>query len=91
MGTFIVKSNTYTQIANTVREIFNSGPSGSDDAALREAEEAIERVMQTSEPVELLPQTSYIRRLQHQLAEMHELVSSSVGSEPFRRVRITKP
>ncbi len=91
VGTFIVKSNTYTQIANTVREIFNSGPSGGDDAALREAEEAIERVMQTSEPVELLPQTSYIRRLQHQLAEMHELVSSSVGSEPFRRVRITKP
>lgn len=91
MGTFIVKSNTYTQIANTVRDIFSVGTTDLDDAALREAQEAVARVLETSEPVELLPQSSYIRRLQHQLAERHELVSSSVGNEPFRRVRITKP
>ena len=61
-----------------------------EEKALEETRAAIEVVQGTSEPVELSPQSSYIRRLQHQLAERYELHSDSVGSEPFRRVRITK-
>lgn len=90
LGSYVVKSNTYTQIANTVREMFSMGASEGEDAALTEAREAIERVLESSEPVELMPQSSYVRRLQHQLVEQHDLVSSSIGAEPFRRVRITK-
>jgi predicted RNA-binding protein Jag len=40
--------------------------------------------------VELLPQNAYVRRLQHQLIESLALNSSSVGVEPYRRIRITK-
>ncbi len=63
---------------------------GSAQNALRETEEAIAQVLQTSAPVELSPQSAYIRRLQHQLAEQHNLSSRSTGKEPYRRVRISK-
>jgi hypothetical protein len=63
---------------------------GAAQNALRETEEAIVRVLETSAPVELSPQSAYIRRLQHQLAEQHNLASRSTGKEPYRRVRISK-
>jgi len=47
-------------------------------------------VMSEGEPVELSPQSAYIRRLQHQLAEKHNLSSASQGREPNRRVKIYK-
>jgi predicted RNA-binding protein Jag len=40
--------------------------------------------------VELEPQNSYIRRLQHQLADRYNLHSESRGDEPHRRVRISR-
>jgi stage III sporulation protein SpoIIIAA len=58
--------------------------------ALRETEDAIAGVLETSAPAELSPQSAYIRRLQHQLAEQHSLSSRSTGKEPYRRVRISK-
>ena len=61
---------------------------GPREAALRETEEAIGVVLSSSEPVELSPQTAYIRRLQHQMAERANLVSRSRGREPYRRVRL---
>ena len=84
-----VKSNTYAQIANAIREIFQI-PESDENMALRETEEAIERVTEKGEPLELMPQTSYIRRLQHILAERYSLLSESIGTEPYRRVRISK-
>jgi stage III sporulation protein SpoIIIAA len=63
---------------------------GAAQNALHETEEAIGRVLETSAPVELSPQSAYIRRLQHQLAEQHSLSSRSTGKEPYRRVRISK-
>jgi predicted RNA-binding protein Jag len=55
---------------------------------LLEAQEAIELVKETNEPVELAPANSFTRRMQHQLVERFQLVSESVGVEPQRRVRI---
>ncbi len=63
---------------------------GAAQNALRETEDAIARVLETSAPIELSPQSAYIRRLQHQLAEQHSLSSRSTGKEPYRRVRISK-
>jgi stage III sporulation protein SpoIIIAA len=63
---------------------------GAAQNALRETEAAITQVLETSAPVELSPQSAYIRRLQHQLAEQHSLSSRSTGQEPYRRVRISK-
>ena len=68
-----------------------AGPSGDEEeVALREAEEATYQVMLHHKPVELSPQSSYIRRLQHQLVEKYNLQSRSTGVEPNRRVRVYK-
>ena len=58
--------------------------------ALQETEDAIARVLDTSEQVELTPQVAYIRRLQHHLAEQYNLGSRSAGREPYRRVQLYK-
>ncbi len=59
--------------------------------ALQETQEAITQVLETSRPVELAPQSSYIRRLQHQLAEQYGVISRSFGKEPHRRVKLFAP
>jgi hypothetical protein len=56
--------------------------------ALQETQEAISHVIETSRSVELSPQSAYIRRLQHQLAEEYGLVSRSYGKEPNRHVKL---
>ena len=56
--------------------------------AMVEAEDAITRVIQGAPPVELAPQGSHIRRLQHELAERYNVASRSRGREPHRRVEI---
>jgi len=89
--TYVLKSNTYTQIVNAIRSVFKVSGFGGDECALREAEDAIERVIAGEGYAELMPQTSYVRRLQHQLAVENKLVSQSVGTEPYRRVRISQP
>lgn len=57
-------------------------------SALFEAETAISSVIDSSRSVALTPQVSYIRRLQHQVAERYNLLSRSRGKEPHRRVEI---
>ena len=56
--------------------------------AMMEAEHAITAVIDGAPPVTLDPQDTYIRRLQHQLAERYNLGSRSRGREPRRRVEI---
>jgi len=56
--------------------------------ALEEAEVAISAVMEGSPPVALTPQGSYVRKLQHELADRYNLNSRSKGREPNRRVEI---
>jgi len=65
-----------------------AGRTGLLGLALREAEEAASKVRESREAVELSPQSAYIRRLQHLIAERSELSSHSLGKEPNRRVRI---
>jgi hypothetical protein len=88
--TFVVRSNTQVQIENILKEMFGLHDASDEAVALREAQDAIERVLDSGEPTELMPQNAHVRRLQHQLVEQANLVSSSIGSEPRRRVRITK-
>ena len=90
---YVVRSNTYAQIANSVREIFGMSaiPETEEEAmenALTEAQDGVDKVKATIQMVELAPANSYTRRMQHQIAERHSLVSESVGVEPQRRVRI---
>lgn len=90
---YMVRSNTYAQIASCIRELFGITTAAiseedSVESALMETQDAIEMVRQSNESVELAPANSYTRRLQHQLAERYQLTSESIGVEPTRRVRI---
>jgi stage III sporulation protein SpoIIIAA len=59
-------------------------------AAISEAEDAIASVMDGGPPVQLAPQGSRIRLVQHQLAERYALSTRSRGREPNRRVEISR-
>jgi hypothetical protein len=85
----VLRNNTVTQMVYFLRSIFDRGDrSTEEEAALQEADAAIRKVRAQAQPVELLPQGTHIRRLQHQLAGQHGLVTHSTGAEPYRRVVI---
>jgi stage III sporulation protein SpoIIIAA len=90
LPTFVVRSNTYAQLAGVLKEMFHVDEQGDEALAVKEAEEGIEKVLQSSDSIELLPQTAYLRKLQHQLAQQYSLFSESIGTEPYRRVCISK-
>ncbi len=83
---YSIKTNTTAQIMNALKDIFALPSLDTEEIALREASEAIYKVLLHNVPVELTPQTSYVRRMQHQLAEQHRVMSRSTGMEPNRRV-----
>jgi predicted RNA-binding protein Jag len=55
---------------------------------MSETQDAIQSVLNGARSVDLSPASSYVRRLQHQMARQANLVSHSYGKEPRRRVRI---
>ena len=57
--------------------------------ALEEARLAVEQiVIPKGQPVELLPRSAKVRKMQHELVEHYRLKSDSFGDEPNRRLRI---
>ena len=88
---YVLRKNTTTQIHQFFRAITrNDGAHRQNQArisgAIQEAEQAAELIKQGERHAELNPQSSYVRHLQHQIAESHGLSSSSSGREPSRRV-----
>ncbi len=99
----VVKSNTLPHITRALRRIlqideppyeadldaFMHGDSEDEMEALEEARLAVEQiVLPKNQPVELLPRSAAIRRMQHELVEHYQLNSESFGDEPNRRLRI---
>ena len=94
---YVLKNNTPGQIRQLFKAIYpqlsdedatvNIGPYG---GALHEAEDAVHQIMDGATAIELSPQTAYIRRLQHLIAERHDMASKSNGKDPHRRVVIFK-
>ena len=82
----IIRSNTVAQITNFLRSSFDAGRAFGEEKALKEAEDALNRVDELDSPIELNPQNSYVRRLQHELASRYHVKSASIGDEPNRRV-----
>ncbi len=77
--------------ADTITDLnmFAYGDSEDEIEALEETRLAVEQiVIPKGQPVELLPRSSVIRRMQHELVEHYQLRSESYGSEPNRRLRI---
>ncbi len=91
---FVLRSNTPLQMRQLLSTIYpGTAPArqqpASFEQALSEAEEAVQKVRNgQEEAVELSPQSAYIRRLQHLVAERNALLSQSTGKDPNRRVRI---
>ncbi|MGD0765123.1 MAG: R3H domain-containing nucleic acid-binding protein [Dehalococcoidia bacterium] len=86
---YVLRNNTISQMEQSLLAL--RGDQGEFDpvaAALQEAEKAISDIIAGDGEIELSPQNSYIRRLQHQLAQRYSLASRSRGREPQRRVHI---
>jgi stage III sporulation protein SpoIIIAA len=90
---YVLRGNTPPQMRQMLNNLYSlreENPSDHFKTALVEAEEAVAQVKEEGEAVELSPQSSYIRRLQHLIAQRSDLTSRSLGKEPGRRVRIFK-
>jgi stage III sporulation protein SpoIIIAA len=92
MPVYVLRSNTVNQMEGFLSELFNLDQIHMDDPSLEEALEeaqiAIQSVLDGARSMDLAPASSYIRRLQHQMARQANLTSHSYGKEPRRRVRI---
>lgn len=98
---YVLRSSTAIQIERQLLDIFDVSlprnrerPASSDpeiNDAMLEAETAIQQVLNGERnTVELTPQGSIIRKLQHQMAERYNIQSESRGREPFRRVKVSR-
>jgi stage III sporulation protein SpoIIIAA len=88
---YVLRSNTVIQMEQCLATIFGLDVTEVNDPfveAMRETQEAIQRVLGGSRAIELSPQNAYIRRKQHQMVRQANLISQSHGREPHRRVRI---
>ena len=84
----VLRSNTVTQIKSALARVYGVEEQDETESALEEALEAVERARMTTSDVELSPQNSYVRRLQHRLVERHDMSARSTGNEPNRRLVI---
>ena len=84
----VLRSNTVAQIKGALARVFDLEQPDPTESALEEAREAITRAQQTGGEVELAPQNSFVRRLQHKLVEEHDMTARSTGDEPNRRLVI---
>jgi len=86
----VLKSSTNNQITRFLKNFFKiSGDQDEDErTAVSEVEEAVKQVKNTGKNIDLSPQNSFIRRLQHMLIERYGLKAQSVGEEPNRKIRI---
>ncbi|MBM4412739.1 MAG: AAA family ATPase [Chloroflexi bacterium] len=99
---YVLRSSTAIQIERQLLDIFGieqtpqqEPRTGKSDPeihdAILETETAIHQLLNGERSaVELTPQGSIIRRLQHQMAERYNVQSESRGREPFRRVKISR-
>ncbi|MCX5996503.1 MAG: AAA family ATPase [Chloroflexi bacterium] len=85
---YAIRGNSLQQLRHCLDSIYTGPRDEVMDSAMEEAMTAIEQVKNGKEEVELSPQNAFIRRLQHLLAERHDVNSMSAGREPGRRVKI---
>ena len=86
---YVLKSNTPNQIRQLLTSIYPStNRKDPVTVAMEEAQTAVDQIRNGEALVELNPQSAYIRRLQHLIAEQNDLPSDSTGKDPERHVRI---
>jgi predicted RNA-binding protein Jag len=96
---FYVKTNSMAQIQKVLKDALDIRPydnpedTGYNDEtenALNEAQNAISQIMNGANCVELSPQNTNIRKLQHELVEQYGYQSTSIGEGENRHLRISK-
>ena len=96
---FYVKTNSMAHIQKVLKDALDIQPGDvastqdyKDDTeiALDEAKNAIKKVMEGAPEIELSPQNTHVRKLQHELVEQYNLKSISVGDEPNRRLKVIR-
>lgn len=88
---YVLRANTGNQMRNFLVQALNLDMKATADpfeAAIADAERAIELIRAGQQSVDLRPVNSAMRRYQHQIARQADLVSHSYGKEPTRYVRI---
>jgi stage III sporulation protein SpoIIIAA len=87
---YVLRANTVNQMENfLVRALdLEAVPPDPFEAAIAEAEQAIQQVRSGQSQIDLTPVGGAVRRYQHQMARQANLVSHSYGKEPNRHVRI---
>ena len=101
---YVLRKNTMPHVQEFLHTIskewrdngIGSGGAGEDykatlEQAMEEAEDAAQRVLSGELSIQLAPQRSYVRRLQHMLGQRYNLASTSKGREPARAVLFYKP
>ena len=86
---FVLRANTVSQMETFVIDWFHLDvKTDPTERALDDARQGIHKVLAGSGQIDLAPQPSNLRRMQHELAQRHNLPSRSYGKDPRRRVRI---
>ncbi len=96
---YYVKTNSMAHIQKVLKDALDIQPGevaatqdykDETDIALDEAKNAIKKVMEGAPEIELSPQNTHIRKLQHELVEQYNLKSISIGDEPNRRLKVMR-
>ena len=96
---FYVKTNSMAQIQKVLKDALDIRPGDAEtlteykddtEKALDETKNAIKQVLDGACRIDLEPQPSNIRKLQHELVEQYNLQSTSIGEEPNRHLRIER-
>jgi len=91
MPIYVLRANTINQMENSLAEMFNISLDllkNNNDIFTGQAQAAIEAVLNGQRYVDLPPAPAAMRRVQHDLARESNLISTSFGKDPNRRVRI---
>ena len=92
MPIYVLRANTVKQMERFLMDLFDlpatQDTGGTEAQMIENTRDAIDAVLNGERWVELPPASSYIRRIQHEMARDADLVSHSYGKEPHRRVRI---
>ena len=96
---FYVKTNSMAQIQKVLKDALDirpydnpedTGYNDESEIALDEAKNAIKKIQEGAIFVELAPQNTQIRKLQHELVEQYGMQSTSIGEGNNRHLRVSK-
>lgn len=91
LSIYVLRANTVTQMENFLVDLFKLNGRKEPDPfgeAMLEVERAINRIRAGEDQINLTPQASHIRKVQHQMARQAHMQSISRGDEPKRYVAI---